>query len=742
MADVRKTIEVAYQADVTQLLGNLKKIPGMTDAEAKKMVKALSTQLKQTEKAAKKAAQTNSKAMKQMGNSAKQTRKQFQQMKRSASQMGSGLGELSSIAGDSNTALGSVANTAGMIALSGSALLPLLGGLKAGIMALGASAALATGGLSLIVGGVAALAFSMSSSSDESELQRKKLSQLEGNYKKLSERIQKTITKNAEFRKEMVQTIQAVDSLQTELESQTLELNFQLGVISEKEYEEQIKEQRIAESNKRIAEKFNERSKAVKKALLNEEAASKDLLFQLIQLDDIFKEQRKQAGGTFFSSSGDLQNLNKLSVNSRFLVKQNETLEETEQRIQKLLGNRPKRYITIIARLKQQQALENQARINFTKFQKERETREEVLQEQAEENIRLEKRVADNEKRKEATQKAIARQKEIESKEEQRLAQLAGQRQQLSTALFNLEKDKAGEIEKINMDIDKQISALETLAKKNKSIATDQTEQLDITKAVTLLEEKRKQQIKEVNQKIKEQGSIQEKNKEKQAINDLIEGYKNQEISLSDLYSMEDELRNNKETAETALHLKVMDMIAAEHQARLQGSKQLLGNLQTFTQARLTMIQNTEDAEQEAITKAFYLNQAASAANVAFTTAENIVKALGMAATNPILAGALAATATAAGAAQIGAIMSQPPPQKKHMGGMATDERNYTLLQGEAVLSRAAARRIGEQGIRRIEDGKSMKPEVVVISPFKHYDRFISSRNRRLKSKTVAAGGF
>lgn len=741
MADVRKTIEVAYQADVTQLLGNLKKIPGMTDKEAKKMVQALSTQLRQTEKAAKKAAQTNSKAMKQMGNSAKQTRKQFQQMKRSASQMGAGLGELSSLAGESDSAIGQMANNAGLFAMSASALLPLLGGLKGAVMSLGASAAMATGGLTLVVGGIAALAMSMSSSSSESDLQRQKIGQLEGNYKKLSEKIQTTITKNAAFRKEMLQTVQAVDSLQSELESQTLELNFQLGVISEKEYQEQIKEMRIAESNKRIAKKFDERAKAVKKALLNEEGAAKDLMFQLIQLDELLGEQGKKKR-SYFSYYSDLQDLDKLSVNSKFVVKQNETLEQTQQRISKLLGQRPKRYIEIIARLKQQQALESKARNDFNKFSKERATREEVLQEQAIENIRLEQKLANTEKSKANRDKAKAKRKEKELQEEQRLAQIAGQRQQLSAALFNLEKDKASEIEKINMDIDKQIAGLQTLAKENKKIATDQTEQLDITKAVSLLEEKRKQQIDEVNQKIKEQGNIQQQNKDKQAINDLIQGYKNQEISLSDLYDMENELRNNKETAETALHLKVMEMIAAEHNARLQGSKELLGNLQTFTQARLTMIQNTEDADQKAITRAFYLNQAASAASVAFTTSENIVKALGMAATNPILAGALAATATAAGAAQIGAIMSTPPPQKKHMGGMANDERNFTLLQGEAVLSRAAARRIGEQGIRRIEDGKSMNPEVVVISPFKHYDRFVSSRNRRVKTKTVAAGGY
>ena len=375
-------------------------------------------------------------------------------------------------------------------------------------------------------------------------------------------------------------------------------------------------------------------------------------------------------------------------------------------------------------------------------FNKQRAEKEKEFLTIAKDNIETELDIFDKEQKRTKLAEYRAKQKEKESKEQQRQTALAGQRLKLENALFNLEKDKASEIDRINMDIDKQIAGLQTLAEENKKIATDKSEQLDITKAVTLLEEKRKQKIEEVTQKMKEQGTVQQQNKDKQAINDLIQGYKNQEISLSDLYNMENELRNNKETAETALHLKVMEMIAAEHNARLQGSKELLGNLQTFTQARLTMIQNTEDADQKAITRAFYLNQAASAASVAFTTSENIVKALGMAATNPILAGALAATASAAGAAQIGAIMSTPPPQKKHMGGMANDERSFTLLQGEAVLSRAVARRIGEQGIRRIEDGKSMTPEVVVISPFKHYDRFVSSRNRRVKTKTVAAGGY
>ena len=38
MADVNKSIEISYRADLKQLLNELKKMPGMSEQEAKKMV--------------------------------------------------------------------------------------------------------------------------------------------------------------------------------------------------------------------------------------------------------------------------------------------------------------------------------------------------------------------------------------------------------------------------------------------------------------------------------------------------------------------------------------------------------------------------------------------------------------------------------------------------------------------------------------------------------------------------------
>ena len=56
MATERRDIELAYRADLVQLKAELGKIPGVTDKEAKAMVKALDGQLKRAEKSARKAA--------------------------------------------------------------------------------------------------------------------------------------------------------------------------------------------------------------------------------------------------------------------------------------------------------------------------------------------------------------------------------------------------------------------------------------------------------------------------------------------------------------------------------------------------------------------------------------------------------------------------------------------------------------------------------------------------------------
>ena len=59
------------------------------------------------------------------------------------------------------------------------------------------------------------------------------------------------------------------------------------------------------------------------------------------------------------------------------------------------------------------------------------------------------------------------------------------------------------------------------------------------------------------------------------------------------------------------------------------------------------------------------------------------------------------------------------------------DESTIIVKRGEAVLDRATVNRLGgEQGVNRIQNGQVMSPQVVVMNPYKHYDRFMSDRQR------------
>ena len=111
-------------------------------------------------------------------------------------------------------------------------------------------------------------------------------------------------------------------------------------------------------------------------------------------------------------------------------------------------------------------------------------------------------------------------------------------------------------------------------------------------------------------------------------------------------------------------------------------------------------------------------------------TAESIAAA--PAQFGPFAPAAIAAI-TASAAVQTGVVLAQKPPL--HMGGvvqpLAPDEQSRTVLTGEAVLDRATVRRLGgETGVQRLQEGAEMSPEVIVMNPFKHLDRYNRSAIR------------
>jgi hypothetical protein len=102
---------------------------------------------------------------------------------------------------------------------------------------------------------------------------------------------------------------------------------------------------------------------------------------------------------------------------------------------------------------------------------------------------------------------------------------------------------------------------------------------------------------------------------------------------------------------------------------------------------------------------------------------------------------------TALAGAQTAAVVSQPAP-KFDVGGMvgqsdgAPDVVNANLLKGEAVLDRATVDRLGgQQGVQALQNGGGVGSNVVIIQPFKHFERYNVARSKRM-SRRVGSGGY
>ena len=147
----------------------------------------------------------------------------------------------------------------------------------------------------------------------------------------------------------------------------------------------------------------------------------------------------------------------------------------------------------------------------------------------------------------------------------------------------------------------------------------------------------------------------------------------------------------------------------------------------------LQLAQETGNENKDLINVLFRANQAAAVADIIMSTAQAVAAA--PAQYGPFAPAAIPAI-YASGAVQLGVVASQKPPL--HMGGivqpLGPDEQSRTLLTGEAVLDRATTRRLGEDGVNRLQNGRGGGPEVIVMSPFKHLDRYNRSALRNPNS--------
>ena len=108
MAEEKRSINIAYKADLKDLIAKLKQMPNVTEAEARKMVAALDRQLKQAEKASKKAAEASKKAAKEAANAARRGAGDFDNLADSARRAEERLERVAESSGDIDRGFSSV----------------------------------------------------------------------------------------------------------------------------------------------------------------------------------------------------------------------------------------------------------------------------------------------------------------------------------------------------------------------------------------------------------------------------------------------------------------------------------------------------------------------------------------------------------------------------------------------------------------------------------------------------------
>ena len=146
-------------------------------------------------------------------------------------------------------------------------------------------------------------------------------------------------------------------------------------------------------------------------------------------------------------------------------------------------------------------------------------------------------------------------------------------------------------------------------------------------------------------------------------------------------------------------------------------------------QKRLQMLKSEAATQEEAANKSMAkfhrMNQLASLAQIGMSLAEGIMRATATYIGDPIALGIAQSVLFAASGVQAAAVLAQPPPTM-HTGGivgnndpLAPDEQMIRAKKGEMVLNTTDTRRHQNQD-----------PAVIVISPFRHIDRYNKSALR------------
>ena len=685
MADVNKSVEITLKANIKQLQKNLEQIPGMTKKEASAMVRALSSEFNKAQKAAKRAAEESRKA-------AKASAKAFEESSEKIGESFKGAAdEAATAAREIKVSFAEAAEETNVLAENSEAVATAFGSASLALdklapgmsettkNALEMADGLATAAEQAIKGGpatmaltagVVALAFAFDQLGAASrEAAANLIKQLE-QFKDLSTEIKAATdaARSLALEQEAAQK-GIVDAKHAERDAQ-LELLLAQGKITKFEFDRQ--------------KLLNERDSILKKQRDDEriavEIAEKGIK-TLEEKRDLLDEEFKLTTAILNSAATEAEKA-KTEIRRTQIVKEYQDIKKAVSEFKSAISDAGQTQRQLST------ATESEFKLRLATLKQER-TNEAIA----------EKRTRDAEN----LAAVLAEIEEIE----QVTLQTRDRNADLSLSMLSRE-------DQIRQSMSDQVSA-------RRQQIEDLRGQVEATQILAQTEASREAAL---EAEAIAQEAIGEIQKEIRLIE--MEGQKELDALKEQNHKKEQE-RKDKER-QKAEEIERARIAAIRQEAREIGE---IGNLTIGTfRNSIETIQNvskTAGVENAGLIRAlFEMNRVAAIGEIAFNTAKAVTAA---GALGPLAPLAIAAATTAA-AAQTASVLSQQPP-KLHMGGMTPDERTVVVKTGEAVLDSSTVNRIGgEPGVRALQNGQGGSPQVIVMNPFKHFDRYMTDRQR------------
>ena len=638
MADVNKSIEISYKADLKQLLANLKQMPGMTEKQAKEMVSGLQKQLKQAEKAAKNTGKTTEREMKRIEHSAERAEEQLDELHGSAGDVGSVLSGIAGAIGLVNPELEGMAMAAA----------DSVGGLE-GLVGVGKFLNPAFAAFAVLAAGAA---FAVSSYTAEQE----KAAQAAEDLAKEQEELNKKLE---EFHKIQGASIATLGQFTAELNMAQAEVLMLSGEISKADFESM---QRDIEANK-IAERLKKTAQDRVDALRGEQGIKeRNLQIAKQELRDIIDNRAGSEG---------------LTKEMAKRAEKRKEIAQLEFELEKFIDNR--------------RELESQINLDYDA--------------QAAKLLDLKKQAKDLQAQHSKTPKTIKKSNDLLKEQEaifnsinDSLKASQASQESAKTQLLDLIAKQDGKEAEIQRKMTKQTDAInDQIHAAQQRLMTAQL-QAETDEQIFAAQELEKATVVEIE-------ALEVLRHEKRL-------------------AMEQELADLKETnaqkeAETKKKL---------NEQELKNAQSLFNSSVEITNALTDLNEKKGLAARAQALRLFRVNQAAAIANIGFAIAEGLAESAGQ----PLRTAAVIAT----GVASTAKVLAQKPPTAD-MGMIGNndplrpDETTTRVLRGEAVIDRATVNRLGgEQGVRALQEGGNVGGGVVVVQPFKHFDRFIKQASQ------------